>query len=551
MGGGVCRVCEATARAARGWMGAAARSGAERPPLPVAMPVRGLLRSARARLRSAREVRARRRTAAVFTNCSIERKERCECGSLAPPGDHVSIVRATDADGNEVRKSTNAAQRRAPLARALRALLRAATLGLLGRDEPASDDIVDLWGPHLYGSRKFLGGAVDISERYLYGVPAHARFIIKVDTRTGECTRLHDGALPRGDFKWLRGVRAANGCIYCIPACASQVLKIDPSDDSYTLFGGDVIPKGTWKWHGGSLAKSDGNIYCIPANARRVLRIEPATDTVSLHGPDLTDYPGAKNKWYGGIKGKDGSIWGIPYNATRALKIVPQSAPGADDVQVTTVGPEFPRGGWKWHGGTADRATGAIWGVSSHYNGVMKITPETETIEVLGTDVVGDGKYKFGGAVADSEGHVWCLPSDCTYALKISPARAEGEKDKFERVGNLSDWGNKWQGGVLVPGAGDEGGDAVYAIPCDATQVLKIHCATNRLELMGKLPSAHKKFQGAYGANDGTIWGLPESARHVLRIRPAAMSAAPHVPAGHTDDKGLNVSEDGKLLSGK
>ena len=83
-------------------------------------------------------------------------------------------------------------------------------------------------------------------------------------------------------------------------------------------------PKGTWKWHGGSLAKSDGNIYCIPANARRVLRIEPATDTVSLHaGPH--HYPGAKNKWYGGIKGKDGSIWGIR-NATRALKIVPQSA---------------------------------------------------------------------------------------------------------------------------------------------------------------------------------------------------------------------------------
>ena len=147
-----------------------------------------------------------------------------------------------------------------------------------------------------------------------------------MDTRTGECTRLHDGALPRGDFKWLRGVRAANGCIYCIPACASQVLKIDPSDDSYTLFGGDVIPKGTWKWHGGSLAKSDGNIYCIPANARRVLRIEPATDTVSLHGPDLTDYPGAKNKWYGGIKGKDGSIWGIPYNATRALKTVSEES---------------------------------------------------------------------------------------------------------------------------------------------------------------------------------------------------------------------------------
>ena len=125
------------------------------------------------------------------------------------------------------------------------------------------------------------------------------------------------------------------------------------------------------------------------------------------------------------------------------------------------------------------------------------------------------------------------------------PPAGPGGEDAIERVGQLSDWSNKWQGGVLVPGAGDGGGDAVYAIPCDATQVLKIHCATRRLELLGHLPVEFKKFQGAYGAADGSIWALPESARHILRIRPERMSAAPHVPAGHTEDDKSKVKGDG------
>ena len=396
-------------------------------------------------------------------------------------------------------------------------------------------DQVDLWGPHLYGARKFLGGASSKDGRFCFGVPAHADYILRLDTTTGEVVRLAQGVLPAGQFKWLRGVRAHNGNIYCIPACAPCVVKIVPETGEVTMFGHEVCKYGEWQWHGAALSDTDGNIYAIPANAKQVLRIEPETDTVSLHGPEL-DEGGVKAKWYGGIKGRDGSIWGVPYNAGCCLKIKPASAPGMDDVEVTCIG-SFPRGGWKWHGGTADCVTGAIWGIPSHADGVLKIVPEEERAEVVDMkgvipDASVGSKYKWGGAVCDSKGIVWCVPSDADFVLKVTPGK-DGSPDTLECVrGDVDDYKNKYQGGVLVKGGGDGGGDAVYCIPCDATNVLKIHTATHRLEPLGRLPGNLKKFQGAYYSPDGTIWGLPESARHILRIRPVARPSASDQGAG-------------------
>lgn len=51
-------------------------------------------------------------------------------------------------------------------------------------------------------------------------------------------------------------------------------------------------------------------------------------------------------------------------------------------------------------------------------------------------------------------------------------------------------------------------------------QVLAIQTTTGELSLLGSLPAGMKKFQGGALGPDGTIWGLPESCEHILRIRP-------------------------------
>ena len=88
-------------------------------------------------------------------------------------------------------------------------------------------------------------------------------------------------ALPKGKFKWLRGIVAADplhgadAAIYALPCNASAVLKIVPRTGSVSTMKEWVDPlsgkrkvnpvlSGVFKYHGGVLA-ADGNIYAIPA----------------------------------------------------------------------------------------------------------------------------------------------------------------------------------------------------------------------------------------------------------------------------------------------
>lgn len=359
---------------------------------------------------------------------------------------------------------------------------------------------VELWGPSLGPGRKFLGGAFTIDGSALLGVPSHADAVLRLDLHTGAVSKL-PGQRITGKFKWLRGVRAADGSVYCIPACGDGVLRISADQSQVHVLGrGDPMFAGTWMWHGGQLG-SDGNIYAIPANAERVLKIEPATQTVTTIGPALQ--VGVKNKWYGGIMGEDGSIWGMPYNASTLLKIVPATG------EVREVG-SFPLGGWKWHGGT--RSGPFIVGIPSHAESVLIIDPRTEEYRLLGEGFV--GRYKWGGAQTDADGMVWAIPSDVDYCLRIDPFRHE-----VERIGPIPPIGaerNRWQGGVHCKADG-----RIYCIPCDAERVLVIDPKRRALSLLGELPTSMHKFQGAATAADGTIWALPEAADRVLRITPS------------------------------
>ena len=378
---------------------------------------------------------------------------------------------------------------------------------------PGLPAVVELWGPRLGTGRKWLGGAFTQSGDALYGMPSHARYVLRLDLANGEVRAL-PGPTLMGKFKWLRGVRAADGSVYGIPACGVGVLRISAEPEcAVSVIGEDVLPRGEWLWHGAQLGR-DGSIYAIPANAERVLKIEPSTQTVSLIGPVLQ--PGVKNKWYGGISAQDGSIWGMPYNASAALKIVPETG------EVREVGC-FPVGGWKWHGGT--RSGSAIVSIPSHATAVLLIDPATEELRQVGGPYgghfpAGHGRYQWGGAVTDGAGIVWAIPSDTDFALRIDPF--SGAVSKVGE-GQLTMQRIKWQGGVYC--AAD---DSVYCIPCDADAVLVIHAATGELSFVGKLPKQAKKFQGAATARDGTIWSLPEACPR--RASTCCASARPPSP---------------------
>ena len=147
---------------------------------------------------------------------------------------------------------------------------------------------------NLVGQDKYLGGMASPCGRFIYGVPGHAKRVIRVTVETGDVDWI--GREYKGEFKWLRGVEIPAcddhhpaGCCLALP-CNSEsgcVLKIDPETSSVNTFITNELDFGDgWLYHGGNLA-SDGYVYAVPPSARRVMKIHPTKESTEYIGPDF------------------------------------------------------------------------------------------------------------------------------------------------------------------------------------------------------------------------------------------------------------------------
>lgn len=280
-----------------------------------------------------------------------------------------------------------------------------------------------------------------------------------------------------------------------------------------------------WMYHGASLNADQSAIYCIPSNAQRVLKIDLITDACDFIGPSYN----GQNKFYGGILGMDGCVYGIPYTGSGVMRIDTRT----DLVDLL----EIPSGGaytgkWRWHGGVYCPQNGCIYAFPSHADCVLKIdTTDTKksgelsliAIERAPYDDDPVCRYKWLGGCLGVDNCIYGMPSDANTILKIDPQTniittfgcLQEPNDQVEKAFYEK---NKYQGGVLCPSNG-----CIYAIPCNAQQVLKINTNLNTsdgMTLFGSLPATKDKYQGGFLGSDGCIYCIPETAERVMKIIP-------------------------------
>ena len=78
----------------------------------------------------------------------------------------------------------------------------------------------------------------------------------------------------------------------------------------------------------------------------------------NLKGPYVqSSYPVNQFKWLRGARARDGAIYGVPSNADSVLKIIPSTG------ECQVIGGPF-RGAWKWHGGVIGE-DGNIYGTTT------------------------------------------------------------------------------------------------------------------------------------------------------------------------------------------
>jgi len=386
------------------------------------------------------------------------------------------------------------------------------------------------------GVHKYLGGASDPRDGCIYGIPSHSQSIICLHPTKTEGYKIRIEPLPphvaNGKFKWLRGI-IAHGYLYGIPAWADCVLQVDidamwgrreASEEGIVkllpLPEGHVVSQ--WQWHGAAMNKEQTAIYSIPSNAHKVLKVDLLTHTTSFIDIDIperyTDFSfDHTNKWYGGILGDDNAVYGMPYRTCSVLRI------DTETDTATIVGPDHGCKIFNWHGGL--KRNGMIYAFPSHANRVLKIDTTMESkgenstlldIHRAPYDNDETQKYKWLGGSVGADGNIYAMPADASTILKINVTN-----DHCSTFGNAGTDKNKWQGGVL-----SESDGSIYCIPADGQKVLRIDSrpeveGENPMALVGNLPQRKDKWQGAFFGKDGIMYAIPEGGYRILKVVPS------------------------------
>ena len=296
---------------------------------------------------------------------------------------------------------------------------------------------------------------VDGKNGFFYGIPAHARRVVKFNPLDKSLTEI--GPDFGGDEgKWYCGVRDNTGNIYCTPYLAFHILKIKTNDDTVETLDDVELPEpGRGLWQSGALA-TDNRIYFMPYDAHRIMRLNPDNDTLSSVGDDLGT---AGWKYSGTVVGNDNCLYGIPRCAKHIIKYNP-----ADPVKTSTVGEEAEKDIWCGNGALA--GDGYIYAVNS-VGQVLKVDTVNNNYTWIGDPIFSESEGRgWGDPIVGVDKCIYWPPLDANRVLKFDPETQQLPSLVGDDLGGGHE---QWRSGALAATDG-----VIYCIPHDSTQIVAI-----------------------------------------------------------------------------
>ena len=322
-----------------------------------------------------------------------------------------------------------------------------------------SDVITTLVGEEVEGYHKW-GGTLAAPNGSVYGIPYHARRVVKFNTIDKSMTLIGPDFGDGYRFKWNEGAISGSGVIYCPPEDNDRgILKIDTNTDDVTELDVNLLPeRGSNLW-ASCAAALDGCIYFMPHNARRIMKLDPNNnDAMSSVGDDL-GY--GFNRYIGTVVGIDGCVYGIPCNFKRILKYDPIN-------DITSFVGEKADQNFQCNGNGVLGRDGCIYAVTSD-NRVLKIDTTDNSYGFVrnysSTDPDSNtSEFGWGDAIIGIDGCIYWPPYIARRTLKYDP-----HTDLTSLVGcDFGTLGSKWSTGALTTDG------VIYCIPTSANQVLAI-----------------------------------------------------------------------------
>jgi hypothetical protein len=225
------------------------------------------------------------------------------------------------------------------------------------------------------------------------------------------------------------------------------------------------------------------------------------------------EIPG-KNKWLGGAVDQEGRIYGVPSNAQEVICLAPNpdDEKGGYEMHTIPLPPSISQGQFKW-------LRGIIWdryliGIPAwSQDGVLWVDIASYWEEELKQKQRNNNSAEENSEEDEDD---YKIPSQQKMFASVLPL-PEGSLESLEEGMDAPErW--LWHGAAM-----NKNQTAIYAIPSNAQQVLKIDLLTKRTSLL-PIPvtvtplSQTNKWYGGILGDDNAIYGVPYAASGILRI---------------------------------
>ncbi|CAD7940627.1 unnamed protein product [Amoebophrya sp. A120] len=350
-----------------------------------------------------------------------------------------------------------------------------------------------------------------------------------------------------------------NGALYCIPYNADRVLRISADGTDYCLLS-------SLRLTGKRKSIATAGKSCMTSGMENMEDAERADKqhmmTNSLH------------KWHGAVVDGHGDIVGIPSHAETVL-YVRVNADGNDEVYELPidVGDDRPSSPCKTAGSEPDRPNatpsrqqrtggssserrnkryqygggvlgtdGCVYCIPSDADRVLRVDPVKQEARLVGPVLFPHIKNKWqNGFLAASDGCIYCIPCDAPAVLRIgtaTPTQRKSAKKNRNTCGHSvppEDQSVTRRETVMHYGTTSDSQPRRPETDVSIEYLFwSSHCNTasekDELKHVASNPSmseddtlVKEKWEGGALGLDGSMYCLPQQARHVLRIHPGTI----------------------------
>jgi len=294
------------------------------------------------------------------------------------------------------------------------------------------------------------------------------------------------GQTLSGTTNYRGGCRAPNGNIYCFPRSDTPIWEIDPDANTSTLINTGLIASN--EYTGGCLG-GNGNIYLAPFSGTNVLEFDPVNRTYREIATGLT----GTNNYNGAVMDTTGNVFCIPQNQTTCVKVDCSVEP----VSISTVNFGATFGSARYISGTV-HPNGNIYLAPLQSDSFLELDPATETSTTYSTGK-GTGQLLCQGALTGADGKIYGVSYNSSTILRLDPDTGTVDEPFTHGQGT-----NAFIGGVAAPNGN------IYLAPFDADNIYEIDPLAGTASTI-TLYSADDEFVGAV-SDEANVYFIPNNA---------------------------------------